>query len=46
MVSNFRLLIDIRGSKFRFPIDIAQTPLMTINFRELNIRGMALYHEK
>ena len=35
-----------RGSKFRFSIDIAQTPPMTINVRELNIRGMALYHEK
>ena len=37
---------DFRGSKFRFSIDIVQTPHMTINFRELNIRGMALYHKK
>ena len=33
-------------SKFRFSIDIAQTPLMTMNFHELNIHGIALYHEK
>ena len=42
----FHVLIDFRGTKFRFSIDIAQIPPMTINFRELNIRGMALYHEK
>ena len=33
-------------SKFHFLIDIAQPPPMKINVYELNIRGMALYHEK
>ena len=46
MGSFFRVLFDFRGSNIHFAIDIAQTPPMTINFYELNIRGMALYHEK
>ena len=43
---DYRIAGYFRGSKFRFLINIAQTPPMTINFRELNICGMALYHEK
>ena len=38
MVCSFRVLINIRGSKVCFLTDIAQTPPMTINFREFNIR--------
>ena len=37
---------NCRGSKFRFSIDIAQTPTTPTNFHELNILGIAQYHEK
>ena len=42
----FGLIFDFCGPKFYFSINIAKTRPMTINSCEVNIHGMALYHQK